>query len=150
MAPLAKLVVISEMEGEVSLVKNRLVFLHLDILVEKQPCFVSTSSNQLSVKSFLFLKCMRLILLVYKTVAQPDSGLLGPVPYHQFFRPHHYQLGNSITNQTRKEMHHSSCSASTVVCMQQIANLLINTLQIISGHESLQNLLECNSSRDAH
>ena len=70
MAPLAKLVVISEMEGEVSLVKNCLVFLHLlDILVEKQPCFVSTSSNQLSVKSFLFLMCMHPILLVYKTVA---------------------------------------------------------------------------------
>ena len=58
MAPSAKLNIISEME-EASLVKNNLVFLHLYILIEKQPYLVSPSSYHLFVKSFLFLVCVQ-------------------------------------------------------------------------------------------
>ena len=48
MTPLAKLAIISEANGEASLSKNHLVFLHLlYILIEKQPFLVSTSSYQL-------------------------------------------------------------------------------------------------------
>ena len=60
MAPSAKLTVISKMDGDASLVKNRLILLHfLYILVEKQPYLVSTSSYQLTVNNILFLMCVQ-------------------------------------------------------------------------------------------
>ena len=44
------------------------------------------------------------------------------------------QSRDSIINQTRKKMNYLSYNASIIVCIQQIVNLLINMLQLISDH----------------
>ena len=58
MASLAKLAIISEMEGE-ALLKN---CLHISSCLEKQSYLMSTRSYQLSVKSILLLMCIQYIL----------------------------------------------------------------------------------------
>ena len=49
-------------------------------------------------------------------------------------------------------MNYSSCSASISVCMQHIANLSVNTLQLTKykAIERLRYLLEYDDSQDAH
>ena len=74
--------------------------------------------------------CMQLICM-YVSVAQPDPGPLGPVPYHQLSRPYHHQQSKNqasgfIIKQPRKQMHYSSFNASIPVCMQNTVNLSIH------------------------
>ena len=74
--------------------------------------------------------------VAYTSYALTSSGVARPGPTRVCALPSIFQALPSpaqqksrdfITNQARKQMHHSSCSASTSVCMQQIANLSINT-----------------------
>ena len=83
------------------------------------------------------------------SVAWPDPGLLGPVPYHQLSRPYHHQLSKNHMilcwiRQENRYITQSYCNTRISVCIQYLyIDKHFITYKICQAIEYLQNLLEC-------
>ena len=129
---------------------------------ERIECFctvvVTTSRRKLLSRPVIFMQlhCREYLMCsifvqIYRSVAQPDPGPTKACSLLSTFQAlpssAKQEPCDSITNQTRKQMNYSCCSASTSICMQHIVNLLINTLRLtkyfrpLSACEICQNMM---------
>ena len=89
-----------------------------------------------------------------RACALPSTFQALPSTFQALWSPAKQESHDSIMKWTRKQMYYLSCNASILhVCMQNIINLSINTLQLTKSFrfiDCLQNLLEYDGSWDAH